>query len=381
MSRSRKTARHVAVPLTARRRRDRGELLLVPADGVSRRVRTRALGLIAGVDMFSHIVTNMTLRPALIKMFAPPGEASSPGFPVLAPVDEFLDRHRKPVLIGTLVVVIGALPLLTQLHFDFNPLHLKDPHSESMATLDSIKNTPEGAVNNVAMLAPTLADANRIADKLRALPQVGSATTLSSLIPDKSAEEARAHQGHRRLLLPVLDQQTASPVTDEVRVAALKRVSSALSLTADDHPGPGANEAKHLSQTLTKLAQADAATRDRADHAMADPLRIGLAQLRALLTPTQITRETLPPSLADDLQREGSDARVGVAEGAEGRRAGRRHAARALRGCGTESRAECDPRANFGAAFGGIHHQGVPAGRALFADHDRPAVVDGPATF
>ena len=124
------------------------------------------VGLIAGVGMFVAYATNMTLLPALIKVFAPPGEAQSPGFPVLAPVDEFLDRHRKPVLIGTLVIVIGALPLLFNLRFDFNPLHLKDPHTESMATLISLQDSPEGAVNDVAVLAPSLADADAIAAKL-----------------------------------------------------------------------------------------------------------------------------------------------------------------------------------------------------------------------
>ncbi|SAK73176.1 RND efflux transporter [Caballeronia catudaia] len=288
------TARHVAVPLTlaaAATAASFFSFLPTAYRGVSE------LGLIAGVGMFVAYATNMTLLPALIKVFAPPGEAHSPGFPVLAPVDEFLDKHRKPVLIGTLVVVIGALPLLFDLRFDFNPLHLKDPHTESMATLTSLKDSPQGAVNDVAVLAPSLADADRIAAKLEKLPEVDRATTLSSLIPADQPRKLALIKAAADQLLPALDQPTASPVTDEVRVAALKRLSSQLSLAADEHPGPGDQQAKHLSQTLAKLAQADAATRDRAEHAMAEPLRLALAQLRALLTPTEITRATLPPQM------------------------------------------------------------------------------------
>ncbi len=133
------TARHVAVPLKLAAAASFFSFLPTQYRDVSE------LGLIAGIGMFMAYVTNMTLLPALIKVFAPPGEASSPGFPVLTPVDEFLDRHRKPVLIGTLVVMIGGLPLLTQLRFDFNPLHLKDPHTESMATLNALRDSPEGA--------------------------------------------------------------------------------------------------------------------------------------------------------------------------------------------------------------------------------------------
>ncbi|WP_250529651.1 MMPL family transporter [Caballeronia sp. ATUFL_F1_KS4A] len=304
------TARHVAVPLTlaaAATAASFFSFLPTAYRGVSE------LGLIAGVGMFVAYATNMTLLPALIKVFAPPGEAQSPGFPILAPVDEFLDRHRKPVLIGTLVIVIGALPLLFNLRFDFNPLHLKDPHTESMATLISLQDSPEGAVNDVAVLAPSLADADAIAAKLKKLPEVGSATTLSSLIPGDQPKKLELIKAAADQLLPALDQQTASPVTDAVRVAALKRVSSQLSLAADEHPGPGDKEAKHLSETLGKLAQADAATRDRAEHAMAEPLRIALAQLRALLTPAEITRETLPPHMVASFVTPNGQALVDVA--------------------------------------------------------------------
>src|SRR5262249_35498168 len=97
----------------------------------------------SGVGMFVAYFTNKTLLAALLKVFDPPGEAGSPGFTALAPVDDFLDRNRKPVLIITLAVIIGALPLLAHLRFDFNPLHLKDPHTESMATLLSLNDAPE----------------------------------------------------------------------------------------------------------------------------------------------------------------------------------------------------------------------------------------------
>ena len=96
-------------------------------------------------------------------------------------------------------------------------------------------------------------------------------------------------------------------------MAALKRASNQLALAADDHPGPGAAEAKHLSETLQKLAAADAATRDRAETAMSEPLRIALEQLRRLLQPTEITRDKLPQSMAQlgDEGRQG--ARRGIA--------------------------------------------------------------------
>ncbi|RZF31598.1 RND transporter [Paraburkholderia sp. UYCP14C] len=271
------------------------------------------LGQIAGVGMFVAYFTNMTLLPALLKVFNPPGEVASPGFKQLEPVDDFLDRNRKPVLIGTLLVVIGATPLLTHLRFDFNPLHLKDPHTESMATLLSLKDSPEAAVNNVQALAPSLADADAMAARLRKLPEVGRVNTLSTFVPTDQQQKMMLIASAAQQLLPALQQQPAPQATDEVRVAALKRAANQLSLAAEDHPGPGAAEAQHLSATLQKLAAADAATRERAEVAMSDTLRIALKQLESLLQPTEITQQSLPPGITAMWIGKGGHALVDIA--------------------------------------------------------------------
>jgi hopanoid biosynthesis associated RND transporter like protein HpnN len=258
------------------------------------------LGLIAGVGMFVAYLTNMTLLPALIKLFNPAGEASSPGFPRLAPVDDYLDRNRKPVLIGTLVVIICALPLLLRLHFDFNPLHLKDPHSESMATLLALTDSPEAGINDVTVLAPALAAAERTATRLAKLPEVGRITTLATFIPSDQPEKLKLIEDAAAQLSPALTQPGSPVSNDTLRMAALKRAANQLALAAEDHPGPGAAQAKHLSATLTKLAAASAATRDRAETAISEPLRLALRQLTLLLEPEAITRDTLPSALVRD---------------------------------------------------------------------------------
>ncbi|WP_233866136.1 MMPL family transporter [Paraburkholderia adhaesiva] len=271
------------------------------------------LGQIAGVGMFVAYLANMTLLPALISVLKPHGEAHSPGFAFLAPIDTWLAEHRNRVLIGTLIVVVGATPLLFNLRFDFNPLHLKDPHTESMATLIALKNSPVISINNVNVLAPSLEEADKIAAKLSKLPDVGRATTLSSLIPDDQQQKLMLISSAAQQLLPALTQQPSAPVTDEVRVATLKRTANQLSLAAEDHPGPGAAEAKHLSEALTKLANADAATRDRAERAFSAPLKLAFSQLANLLQPTQITRESLSPEMVRDWVAPTGEALVDIA--------------------------------------------------------------------
>lgn len=258
------------------------------------------LGLIAGIGMVVAYLSTMTLLPALLRLLAPPGEAATPGFPRLAPVDDYLQRNRKPILIGTLVVLLGASPLLLHLRFDFNPLNLKDPSTESMVTLLALKNLPEASVNDVAMLAPSLAAADATAQRLRKLPEVGRVTTLTTFIPEDQPPKLALIKDAAQALLPALTQTPAPAATDAQRVAALKRTSNLLSYAAEDYPGPGAKEAKHLSASLAKLAAADAATRERAEAAFALPLRLALRQLTLLLQPSAITRENLPPEIVRD---------------------------------------------------------------------------------
>jgi hypothetical protein len=100
--------------------------------------------------------------------------------------------------------------------------------------------------------------------------------------------------------MPALTQATASPANDAARVNALRNAARQLAIAAEEHPGPGAEQAAHLSATLKKLASADAATRDRAELAIALPLRLALARLKQALGPAPVSQATLPPELVRD---------------------------------------------------------------------------------
>ncbi len=181
------------------------------------------LGKIAGVGMFVAFATTFTVLPALIRVLAPPGEDEMPGFAWLAPADSFFERHRKGTLVGVLVVLIGGAPLLPHLRFDFDPLHLKDPHSESMSTLLALKNAPQAGTDDVKVLAPTLKDAEQIATRLKALPEVDRVVTLKTFIPADQAPKLATIAGMAKNLMPVLTQTTATPADDVRRVGDVLR--------------------------------------------------------------------------------------------------------------------------------------------------------------
>ncbi|HUD86933.1 MAG TPA: MMPL family transporter [Xanthobacteraceae bacterium] len=272
------------------------------------------LGLIAGVGMLIAFFTSVTLLPALLSRFKPPSEQAQLGYSALAPVDRFLERHRLPILFFTLAVVIGGLPLLHWLQFDFNPMNLRSPKVESVATYLELKNDPEGGANDIAVLQPSLAQADQLAAKLRALPEVSRVTTLSSLIPDQQdAKLTLIHNAAQTLDAALNPRAPASPTSDAQTVSMINSTVDALNRLAGDGTGSGAVAARRLAAAVATLAKADPSVRQRAETAFVQPLKTTLDDLRNLLKAQPITRDNLPPELARDWVTPDGHARIDVA--------------------------------------------------------------------
>jgi hopanoid biosynthesis associated RND transporter like protein HpnN len=287
-----------------------GFLSFLPTDykGVSE------LGLIAGVGMLIAFFTSITLLPALLSRLKPPSEPHHLGYSALAPVDGFLERHRMPILIITLLTVAAGLPLLYHLQFDFNPMNLRSKTSESVATYLQLKNDPESGANDIGILQPTLAQADALAAKLQALPQVGRVTTLSTFIPDQQSEKLALIADAAKTLNPALNPAAqAAPTSDAQTVSMINSTVDALNRLAGDGTGTGAVAAKRLAAAMTKLANADPSVRQRADAVFVQPLKTTLDDLRNLLKAQTITRENLPPALARDWVTPDGQARIDVA--------------------------------------------------------------------
>jgi uncharacterized protein len=94
------------------------------------------------------------------------------GFTALAPIDQFMGRHRISIVALTILVVVLASPLLLSLPFDFNPLHLQNPKVQSVATYLELKNDPQTGVNAIELETRDLATADATARRIAALPQV-----------------------------------------------------------------------------------------------------------------------------------------------------------------------------------------------------------------
>jgi hopanoid biosynthesis associated RND transporter like protein HpnN len=271
------------------------------------------LGEIAGCGMIIAFLGSITLLPALLTVLRPGGEPHPMGYAALAPIDDFLQRRRVPVVVTTLVLIALASPLLWFLRFDFNPLHLRSPSVESVATFLELRKDPQTGANAVDITAPDLGTADGIAKRLALLPEVSQAETLSRLVPeDQDRKLALIHKAASTILSSLSPAKVAPPPTDQQNIEALTTTADSLSSVAGDAQGPGAEAARRLAGLLRQLAQADASARQAVEAAVVAPLQLSLDQLREELQPQLITTDTVPAELKREWVTLDGRARVDV---------------------------------------------------------------------
>lgn len=289
------TALHIGVPLTlAAAAVAAGFLSFLPTAyrGLSE------LGAIAGVGMLVAYLTSITLLPALLTVLNPPGEPEEIGYRSLAPVDKFMQRNRIAVVGGTVAVALLGSPLLYHLSFDFDPIHLRSPAVESVATYLDIENDPSVGANAINIIAPSLAKADETAANLSKLPEISRVTSLSSLVPQDQAQKLAMIHNLDRQLGPILGRPApANAPSDAENVGALEAAAAQLNAVAGAGSGPGADAAKRLAGDLSRLANGDDALRRRTQEAFIVPWQADLAQLRGYLRASEITFDNLPSAL------------------------------------------------------------------------------------
>jgi uncharacterized protein len=303
-----KAAEYCAIPLSlAALATAAGFLSFLPTDyrGVSE------LGKIAGVGMMVAFITSITVLPALLDLLNPAGEKEPLGYAFLAPVDHFLEKHRIGIIVGTLALVIAGLPLLYFLKFDFNPINLRNPKVESIATYLDLRKDPNTAANAVDVMAANEEAAKQIEANLAKVPEVLRTMSLDTFIPDDQPAKLKLIKQGAEVLNPAInpDSVDAAP-TDAENVAALNDSATSLRKLAADHKGPGADTAKRLADDLAKVAEASQSVRDKVQATFVTPLQIALSQLRNAMQAQPVSLQTLPPAMVSEWKTKDGQIRV-----------------------------------------------------------------------
>jgi uncharacterized protein len=272
------------------------------------------LGTIAGLGMAIAFGLSITLLPAMLRLLRPSaGGMEKVGYPRLAPVEAFLGRNRRTVLSIGLLLALGSTALLPWVRFDFNPLHLKSPRVESMATLRDLASDPDWTPNTISILAPSLAASEPIVRRLAAMPEVSRVLTLQTFVPERQAEKLAIIQGAAARLDPVLRAPPAAAPSDAEILQSLAATAAALRLAATgDASDPASQAALRLAQALDRLQRAEPAVRAAAAASVVEPLPIMLDRVRAFLQAGPVMIDTLPRDIVSDWITQDGRARIQV---------------------------------------------------------------------
>ena len=181
------------------------------------------LGLIAGGGMFIALFANLTVLPALVVLVPPRrGTVPRPRRPALG-LQRILAARPAAVAVGALVLGVAAAALLPRAEFDFDPLSLRDPQTESVATLLDLLRDRRTGLYSATVLAASLDEAAALADRLERLGEVDRVRTLASYVPKGQIEKLEMIDEAALFMLPALGSPARAPPSD----AAARRTAVA----------------------------------------------------------------------------------------------------------------------------------------------------------
>ncbi|PKM38454.1 MAG: hopanoid biosynthesis-associated RND transporter HpnN [Gammaproteobacteria bacterium HGW-Gammaproteobacteria-10] len=162
-----------------------GFLAFVPTDfkGVSE------LGIISAGGMLIGLIVSLLLLPALLKIlrFKPLEAKQSTKLPEW--LYRFPFRHSRSIRIVAILLAIASGFILTQLTFDSNPIHLRDPKTQSVVAFKKLLQSKTESPFIISALTDSLEEADELAEKFSRLSSVHEAITLSNLVPGDQDEK------------------------------------------------------------------------------------------------------------------------------------------------------------------------------------------------
>jgi len=285
-----------------------GFLAFAPTDyfGVSQ------LGVIAGAGMIIALALNLTLLPALIMLLRPPASHLAPPPAQVSRIDDVVLGHRRRVLTGFVATAVGCAALLPLLQFDFNPIHLRDPNTQSVSTLYDLMGDANSTPDTLEAVRPNLPAAQALAARMQQVPEVDSARTLADFVPADQAPKLATIADAASLLDIALNPIVISaPPSDADVVRSLVATAAALRQAASGHDAASV-QALRLAAALDRLANAPPSMRAKAAATLMTPFTTMLTQIQYALAAQPVTLQSLPPEVVRDWITADGRARVSI---------------------------------------------------------------------
>ena len=276
-----------------------GFFAFIPTDyaGVSE------LGVISGGGIFIGLIISLTVLPALFCVF-PVNNIKAIRSPLTPKfIITFPFRYSTGIKIVSILLGIGACFVLVDLTFDYNPINLRDPNSESVVTIKELLKSKTESPFALTALATSLEAADHIVTQLKQQPSVHETITLVSFVA-KNQDEKLATIEDLNLMLGGQLKNFDSTLDTANQQAALIKFNEALKKAIiEKSPNVPQQTLQQLQQRIDAfMKQVDAGQTPEAGYIQLEKNILGLLpftieRLRTSLTATAFGLDDLPSEI------------------------------------------------------------------------------------
>jgi hopanoid biosynthesis associated RND transporter like protein HpnN len=276
-----------------------GFFAFIPTDyaGVSE------LGIISGGGIFIGLIISLTVLPALFSIFSvnnvqPIRSPLTPAFIITFPF-----RFSTGIRIVSILLGIGACFVLTGLTFDYNPINLRDPNSESVLAIKELLKSKTDSPFALTALANNLEDAEKITAQLKQQPSVHETITLENFVANDQDEKLATIEDLNLMLGGQLKNFDNVLDTANQQAALIKFNEALKRAILEKSPNVPQQTLQQLQQRIEAfMKQADSTQTPTASYVQLEKNILGLLpftieRLRTSLTATAFGLDDLPSEI------------------------------------------------------------------------------------
>lgn len=274
------------------------------------------LGIISGTSMFIGLAVTLTVLPAFLKLMPLTiPESNRPESRVSKKPSRFSGNitRRRIIRWGSIFIGLAAAMALPRVSFDFDPVHLRDPNTESVITYNDLVKDQNSSLMTMTVLAENEERAVEIARSVERLSTVSNVITIRDLVPDNQPEKL-ALIDELGLVLGPLPKEFPSVVANNNQRKAIDQflgdLKRAFNIRNDLDSVPGLiglrDELRAVLNDSSDDPQSNQTLLQNFEHNLLDSLPSTVGRLQTTLQANPFDRSALPSELSERwLSRDG----------------------------------------------------------------------------
>ena len=258
------------------------------------------LGIIAGTGMFISLLVTLTLLPCLIWKLSALSDrhgVAKSGFKGLV-----IEKYSTQIRVATIILVVAAIVVLQGVKFDYDPINLRDPESESVSTARELMADQHFTPWTLNIITSDSADLVNLATQIKELGSVGRVVHVYSFIPENQISKIATIEK----LQVVLNEMPRTSfefdaINNEDQSKAIAEFAALLNSPRYRDISSIHNFANHLVRFNDSINQLEDSEKWHSINVLQDGLLISLPYaveaLKGSLEPQEVNQTTLPTEL------------------------------------------------------------------------------------